>query len=65
MKADNFDLYYHISSLSQIDYDKFFVEGQSDHIPQEGYTSENTTRLSPEETKDLILSLREIQEITR
>ncbi len=65
MKADSFDLYYHISNLSQIDYDKFFVEGKGDHFPQEGYTSENTTRLSQEETTNLILSLREIQDIMR
>jgi len=65
MKADDYDNYYRVKNLSRIDYDKFYTEGQSIQIPQEGYTSENTTRLSLEETKNLILSLTEILEVLK
>jgi UDP-N-acetylglucosamine 4,6-dehydratase/5-epimerase len=56
MKAESFDHYYRIESLKKLDYDKYFVEGQHDHFPPDGYTSENTTRLSKKETKKLLLS---------
>jgi UDP-N-acetylglucosamine 4,6-dehydratase/5-epimerase len=63
-KAESYDNYYRIQNLSKIDYDKFFIEGQSNnHFPQEGYTSENTTRLTLQQTKELILSLSEIQKV--
>ena len=62
MKADEYDDYYRIKNLSKIDYDKYFTEGEESSIPAEGYTSENTQQLSLEETIDLILSLREIQD---
>jgi UDP-glucose 4-epimerase len=63
IKSDSYDNYYRIKNLSSINYDKFFSEGKINHIPSEGYTSENTHRLSFEETKQLLLSLPEIQEI--
>jgi len=63
MKAESYENYYRIRNLSTIDYDRFFVEGQQNIFPKEGYTSENTQRLSLDETKKLILSLTEIQEI--
>jgi len=62
MKADNFENYYKIKHLTEVDYDKYFTEGEKIPFPREGYTSENTRRLSPDETKELILSLKEIQE---
>ena len=62
MKAESFDQYYRIPNLQSIDYDKYFIEGKADHFPKEGYTSEKTKRLSLQETIDLILSLKEIQE---
>ena len=65
MKSESYENYYRIKNLSSIDYDKFFVEGKHNHIPQDGYTSENTTRLNLRETKDLILSLREIQSVLK
>lgn len=61
MKSEDYPDYYRIQNLLSIDYDKFFVEGQHDHFAREGYTSENTRRLSLDETRELILSLREIQ----
>ncbi len=61
MKSEEYAEYYRIQNLLSIDYDKFFVEGQHDHFAKDGYTSENTRRLSLDETHELILSLREIQ----
>lgn len=62
MKSEEFAHYYRIQNLEKIDYDKFFSEGRDLPAWREGYTSENTTRLTLEETKTLLLSLREIQE---
>lgn len=65
MKSESYDNYYRIKNLSVIDYDKFFVEGKHKQIPPDGYTSENTVRLDLKETKELILSLREIQTVLK
>jgi UDP-N-acetylglucosamine 4,6-dehydratase len=62
LKSESYDFYYRIKNLSTIDYDKYFIEGKITEFPKEGYNSENTTRLTLEETKKLILSLDEIQE---
>lgn len=63
IKAEEYDDYYRVRSLSKIDYGKYFSEGKWDNFPQEGYTSENTKRLDLEETKTLLLSLKEIKDI--
>jgi UDP-glucose 4-epimerase len=63
LKAQNYESYYRIKNLEKLEYEKYFSEGQKNHFPSEGYTSANTQRLSLEETKDLILSLKEIQAI--
>jgi UDP-N-acetylglucosamine 4,6-dehydratase/5-epimerase len=65
MKAESFENYYRIENLKKLDYDKYFVEGKKVHFPDEGYTSENTTRLNLKETKELILSLNEIKELLK
>ena len=62
LKAEEYENYYCIRNLGEIDYEKFFTEGKDAPIPGEGYTSSNTRRLTLEETKQLILSLKEIQE---
>jgi UDP-N-acetylglucosamine 4,6-dehydratase/5-epimerase len=62
-KAESYEKYYRIKNLSKLDYDKFFIEGNRHKFPVEGYTSANTVRLNLSETKKLILSLREIQEV--
>lgn len=62
LKAEDNDEFYRIRNLELIDYKKFFVEGKPDLYLKEDYTSENTQQLSLEETKKLILSLKEIQE---
>jgi len=63
MKAEEFEDYYRIQNLSQIDYDKYFIDGSPAKMPVEDYTSENTSRLNLEETKELIKSLEEIKTI--
>jgi len=62
-KAEEYDEFYRIKNLEKLDYDKYFTEGMLNQFPKEGYTSENTRRLNFEETRELILSLREIQEL--
>jgi len=61
IKADDCGDFFKIKNLEKLDYDKFFNEGRSVDFPKEGYTSENTERLSLAETKSLLLSLKEIQ----
>ena len=65
MKADSYDNYFRIRNLEKIDYGKFFYRGAKEHFTKEGYTSENTKRLSLAETRDLVFSLREVQEILK
>lgn len=62
LKAESYENYYRIKNLEKIDFEKYFSEGTINHFPKEGYTSANTQRLSLEETKKLVLSLKEIQE---
>ena len=62
MKAVEYDDYFRIRSLEKIDYDKYFSAGQAVPVPKEDYNSFNTRRLSLDETKELLLSLREIKE---
>lgn len=65
MKAEDHGHYYRVKNLTKIDYERFFSEGSDNQLPEEGYTSENTTRLTLQQTKDLILSLKEIKEAVR
>jgi UDP-glucose 4-epimerase len=65
MKAESFDHYYRIENLKKLDYDEYFIKGKKKHFLPEGYTSENTTRLSLKGTKDLLLSLKEIKDAVK
>ena len=60
-KTKEYDNYYRIKNLSEIDYAKFYVKGEAKLYHGEDYTSMNTYRLNLEETKELILSLKEIK----
>lgn len=65
VRAIDCDDYYKIMpEVPNMDYRKYYFKGIKDgHIlPEEGYTSENTKRLSMEEIKQLLLSLKEIKE---
>tara|TARA_Y100000031_G_C8098013_1_gene327363 strand:- start:392 stop:802 length:411 start_codon:yes stop_codon:yes gene_type:complete len=63
MKSEDSGDYFKIHNLMKFDYDDYFTHGKENHIPEMGYTSENTERLDLVATKKLILSLPEIQEV--
>lgn len=62
IKSENNEDFYRIKNLERIDYDKFFTLGKYDDIPEVGYTSDNTHRLTLEETKKLLLTVKEIKQ---
>ena len=62
MRAEDLDDFYRIKNLMKLNYDEYFSHGKENKIPEKGYTSENTERLNIDRTKELILSLPEIQE---
>jgi UDP-glucose 4-epimerase len=62
-KAEDLQDYYRIpADTRDLNYNKFFSEGESKIFETEEYTSHNTYRLNLEETKDLLLKLRVIRE---
>lgn len=67
VKAEDMGDYYRIPADNRdLNYGKFFTEGEQDVAGAEDYTSHNTHRLDVEETKKLLLKLPMIQkEITR
>lgn len=62
LKATEYDDYYRIKNLSEIDYESFLTHGQSKEFSKEGYTSENTRQLSLKQTVDFIHALAEIKD---
>lgn len=58
---DQKDFYCIPPETSNLDYDKYFMKGKKDHDKNEGYTSDNTKRLTVSETIDLLLSLPEVK----
>jgi UDP-N-acetylglucosamine 4,6-dehydratase/5-epimerase len=65
IKAEEYDDYFRIRNLMTIDYDKYYSEGKQTQFASEGYTSENAQRLDSNQTKELILTLKQIQEIIK
>ncbi|PCC98433.1 polysaccharide biosynthesis protein [Halopseudomonas pelagia] len=62
-KAEDMDRYYRIPADNRdLNYKKFFVEGELDISAQDDYTSHNTERLSVQGIKDVLLKLDYIQE---
>jgi UDP-glucose 4-epimerase len=62
-KADDLKNYYRIpADTRDLNYSKFFTEGESTVSTTEEYTSHNTQRLDIEGTKQLLLRLRTIRE---
>lgn len=60
---DKGEYYKIIPEASEVDYRLYYQGGdKKNSLPQEGYTSENTKRLSVEEIKQFLLSLDEIRE---
>jgi UDP-glucose 4-epimerase len=61
-KAEDLGNYYRIPADSRdLNYDKFFVEGEQKVATMEDYNSHNTKRLDQQGTKDLLLRLDYIQ----
>jgi len=61
-KSIEHDEYFQIAFDGRdLNYKKYFDEGKQD-LPEGDYTSENTHRLSVQETKDILLSLPEVVE---
>jgi len=65
MKAESNDSFYRIRNLRKLDYEEFFSSGRYDGLPAEGYTSNNTHRLTLDETIALLLSISQVQEQLR
>ena len=61
MRSEDNHEFYRIKNLEKINYDAFFVSGKYDDLPEEGFTSFNTHRLTVDETMELLLSLEEVQ----
>ena len=63
IKAEDFGEYYRIpADTRDLNYNKFFTEGESKIFQTEDYTSHNTKLLNIEETKKLLLKLSFIRE---
>lgn len=63
VKAEDLGNYYRIpADTRDLNYNKFFLEGQAQISQMEEYNSHNTSRLTIEETKQLLLKLDSIRE---
>jgi UDP-glucose 4-epimerase len=61
-KAEDLENYYRVpADTRDLNYSKFFTEGESKVSLTDEYTSHNTYRLNVEETKSLLLKLRSIR----
>ena len=61
-KAEDCGNYFRISADTRdLNYDKFFIEGESEISTQEDYNSHNTRRLNIEEIKERLLKIDYIQ----
>jgi UDP-glucose 4-epimerase len=62
-KAENMGEYYRIPCDDRdLNYDKYFIEGQEKVSESEDYHSHNTKRLSKQEMTELLLKLEMIRE---
>lgn len=58
VKADDLEKYYRIpADTRDLNYNKYFIEGESEISEMTEYTSHNTYQLNLEETKELLLKL--------
>jgi Predicted nucleoside-diphosphate sugar epimerases len=66
VKAEDLGNYYRIpADTRDLNYNRFFIEGEAQISQMEEYTSHNTSRLNIEETKQLLLKLDFIREDTK
>lgn len=62
-RAEDLGGYYRIPADSRdLNYDKYFVEGELEIAKMEDYTSHNTRRLSVEEIKEVLMKLPSVRE---
>ena len=62
-KADDMGSYFRIpADTRDLNYNRFFIEGETQIAQVEDYTSHNTYRMSLEETKKLLLELDSVRE---
>lgn len=65
-RAEDLGGYYRIPADSRdLNYDKYFVEGETQISRIDDYTSHNTKRLDVEQVKTLLMKLPEVQEVVR
>ena len=63
-KADGLERYYRVPMDDRdLNYSKFFLEGETNTSDQEDYTSHNTDRLNVQEVKELLLQLKFIRDL--
>ena len=62
-RAEDLGSYYRIPADSrELNYDKYFIEGETEISKIDDYTSHNTKRLSVQEIKDVLMQLPEVRE---
>ena len=62
-RAEDLGGYYRIPADSRdLNYDKYFVEGELEIARIDDYTSHNTRRLSIEEVKEILMRLPSVRE---
>ncbi|MBL0094321.1 MAG: polysaccharide biosynthesis protein [Piscinibacter sp.] len=65
-RAEDLGGYYRIPADSRdLNYDKYFIEGETQISKIDDYTSHNTVRLDVEQIKALLLTLPEVREVAR
>jgi UDP-N-acetylglucosamine 4,6-dehydratase/5-epimerase len=65
-RADDLGGYYRIPADSRdLNYDKYFVEGETRISGSEDYTSHNTHRLDVASVREVLMQLKEVQEAAR
>jgi UDP-glucose 4-epimerase len=65
-RADDLGGYYRIPADSRdLNYDKYFIEGETQISQIDDYTSHNTVRLDVEQIKALLMKLPEVREVVR
>jgi len=65
-RAEDLGGYYRIPADSRdLNYDKYFIEGETQISKIDDYTSHNTVRLDVEQIKALLMTLPEVREVAR
>ena len=66
VRAESLDGYFRVPADSRdLNYSKYFIDGEESISTREDYTSHNTQRLTLQETKDVLLRLDGVREIIK